>query len=36
MMPSSTFTDEFLLKRSIPVTETGCWIWLLATVKGGI
>lgn len=35
-MAKSHFTVlERLLKNYMPVTESGCWIWMLALLKGG-
>lgn len=34
-MPKNTFDDSYVADRTITVSETGCMVWMLGTVKGG-
>jgi hypothetical protein len=35
MMPAVPFTMESMLERTIPVSESGCWLWLLRWDRDG-
>lgn len=34
-MRKNTFDEQYVADRTITVSETGCMIWMLGTVKGG-
>lgn len=35
MMPKNTLSDDYVEKRTVVIAESGCWIWMLSTVRGG-
>jgi hypothetical protein len=35
MMPLNTVDDAYLDKRTVTLAESGCWVWMLSTIKGG-
>ena len=35
MMPINTLSEKYLEKRTVVLAESGCWIWMLSTTKGG-
>ena len=35
MMPKNEVSQEYLEKRTVHLPESGCWIWMLGTIKGG-
>ena len=35
MMPRNEVTPQYVEDRTIVLSESGCWIWMLSTTKGG-